>query len=246
LLIVCECFAGLANELHAASWDPAAADYVGRKGKTIYVSKLGDNSDGSSWQKAFQTIQAALSAVPDDKGGHQILVRPDRYVEANLAPAFQGAAGSYNALIGDFDGSLGSGAKGWTLLDSSDPKKGFKSWDWWRHRQELGQWQQHRQDILLDRLRPLDIPQPLHRGRRRRAFLGFDKPKRRRIHRDLRRLHRHGPCIWRRLVLSGCTPERAERISSMLLPCLGLGGRHVRGVDGRIGKDYAQVSARHF
>ena len=35
-------------------------------GRTIYVSKLGDNSDGSSWAKAFHTIQAALQAVPDD------------------------------------------------------------------------------------------------------------------------------------------------------------------------------------
>lgn len=117
--------------LQAAPWDPAAADYSGHKGKMIYVSKSGDNSDGSSWQKAFHTIQAGLSAVPDDKGGYQVIVRPDRYVEANLWPAFKGAAGSYNALIGDFDGSLGSGAKGWVLIDSGDPEKGFKSWDWW-------------------------------------------------------------------------------------------------------------------
>ena len=106
-------------------------DYTGNKGKTIYVSKQGDNSDGSSWQKALHTVQAALSAVPDERGGHQIIIRPDRYIEANLAPAFKGAAGSYNALIGDFDGSLGSGGKGWVLIDSGDPEKGFKSWDWW-------------------------------------------------------------------------------------------------------------------
>jgi hypothetical protein len=123
--------AAAANSLQAAAWDPMGGDYSGHRGKTIYVSKLGDNSDGSSWQKAFRTIQAALAAVPDDKGGHKIIVRPDRYVEANLAPAHPGAAGSYNALIGDFDGSLGSGAKGWMLLDCSDPEKGFKSWDWW-------------------------------------------------------------------------------------------------------------------
>jgi len=29
-------------------------------GRTLYVSKLGDNSDGSSWSKAFTTVQAAL------------------------------------------------------------------------------------------------------------------------------------------------------------------------------------------
>ncbi len=120
-----------AGGLGAAGWDPAAKDYTGNRGKTFYVSKLGDNSDGRSWKGAFQTIQAAMSAVPDDKGGHRIIVRPDRYVEANLAPAYAGAAGSYNALIGDFDGSLGSGAKGWVLLDCGDSEKGFKSWDWW-------------------------------------------------------------------------------------------------------------------
>lgn len=103
--------------INAATWDPMASDYSGHGGKTLYVSKLGDNSDGSSWKKAFNTIQAALSAVPDAQGGHRIIVRPDRYVEANLAPTHPGAAGSYNALIGDFDGSLGSGGKGWVLLD---------------------------------------------------------------------------------------------------------------------------------
>lgn len=118
-------------DVRAAGWDPAAADYSGRKGKTIYVSKLGDNSDGSSWAKAFHTIQAALAAVPDEKGGHTIIVRPDRYVEANLAPAHPGAAGSYNLLLGDSDGRFGSGAVGWVLIDSGDPEKGFKSWDWW-------------------------------------------------------------------------------------------------------------------
>jgi hypothetical protein len=111
--------------------EPSTADAGVRKGVTLYVSKLGDNSDGSSWQKAFHTIQTALSAIPDDRGGHRVIVRPDRYVEANLAPAFKGAAGAYNTLMGDFDGSLGSKAKGWVLIDSGDPEKGFKSWDWW-------------------------------------------------------------------------------------------------------------------
>ena len=119
------------STLHAAAWDPAAADYSGNRGATLYVSKAGDNSDGSSWRSAFHTIQAALSAIPDENGGHQIIVRPDTYVEANLAPSHPGAAESYNALIGDFDGRLGSGAKGWVLIDSGDPVKGFKSWDWW-------------------------------------------------------------------------------------------------------------------
>lgn len=98
---------------------------------TLHVSKLGDDSDGRTWKTAFHTIQKALDSVPDDRGGHRILVRPDVYVEANLAPAHKGAAGAYNALIGDFDGALGSGAAGWVVIDSGDPAKGFKSWDWW-------------------------------------------------------------------------------------------------------------------
>ena len=102
-----------------------------RTGATLYVSKLGDNSDGRSWKTAFNTIQKALDAVPDSLGAHTICVRPDRYVEANLAPSHPGAKGAYNTLIGDFDGRLGSGASGWVLIDSGDPKKGFKSWDWW-------------------------------------------------------------------------------------------------------------------
>lgn len=32
---------------------------------TFYVSKLGNNSDGSSWINAFSTIQKALDAIPD-------------------------------------------------------------------------------------------------------------------------------------------------------------------------------------
>ena len=100
-------------------------------GTTLYVSKLGDNSDGSSWVKAFTTIQAALLAVPNDKGGHRIIVRPDTYMEANLYPSQMGAAGAYNVLEGDTDGRLGSGATGNVVIDSGDPEKGFKSYDWW-------------------------------------------------------------------------------------------------------------------
>lgn len=102
-----------------------------RKGVTLYVSKLGDNSDGSSWTKAFRTIQAALNAVPDARGGHRVIVRPDTYMEANLYPAQRGAPGAYNQLLGDTDGTLGSGTRGWVVVDSGDPGKGFKSYDWW-------------------------------------------------------------------------------------------------------------------
>jgi hypothetical protein len=111
--------------------DPSASGYMGRKGTIMFVSKSGNNSDGSSWSKAFHNIQAALSAIPDDKGGHMIIVRPDTYVEDNIYTAFKGAKGSYNLLIGDTDGRLGSGASGRIIIDAGDPQKGFKSWDWW-------------------------------------------------------------------------------------------------------------------
>ena len=101
--------------------EPASSPQVGRKGVTLYVSKLGDNSDGSSWAKAFHTIQPALLAVPDDKGGHRIVIRPDTYAEANLYPSYKGAPGAYNLLAGDWDGSHGSGAKGWVVVDSGAP-----------------------------------------------------------------------------------------------------------------------------
>lgn len=115
----------------STSIDPSAPDYTGRKGATIYVSKLGNNTDGSSWKKAYHTIQAALSAISDDKGGHTIIVRPDTYVEANLYPVYKGALEAYNLIIGDIDGRLGSGVTGRIIIDAGDPEKGFKSYDWW-------------------------------------------------------------------------------------------------------------------
>lgn len=100
-------------------------------GTTLYVSKLGDNSSGASWAKAFHSIQAALDAIPDDKGGHRVIVRPDTYIEANLSVAYPGAEGAYNELIADYDGRFGSGVTGMAVIDSGDPDRGFKSYDWW-------------------------------------------------------------------------------------------------------------------
>lgn len=97
----------------------------------IYVSKLGTNSSGKSWENAFHSIGQALLAVPDDKGGHRVIVRPDTYVEANLYPAHKGTDDAYNQLVGDGDGQLGSGATGWVVIDSGDPVLGFKSYDFW-------------------------------------------------------------------------------------------------------------------
>jgi alpha-L-fucosidase len=109
----------------------ATDESVASKSAIFYVSKLGDNSDGTSWQTAFHSVQAALSAVPNDEGGHRVVVRPDTYVEANMLPAYRGAKGAYNELVGDFDGSLGSGTTGHVVLDAGEPRNGFKSYDWW-------------------------------------------------------------------------------------------------------------------
>ena len=108
----------LSSSASAVSPDPSSPDYAGRKGRTLYVSKLGDDSDGSSWDKAYTTIQKALLAVPDDQGGHRVIIRPDTYEEANLYPSFKGAHRSYNVLIGDIDGRYGSGITGKVVLDT--------------------------------------------------------------------------------------------------------------------------------
>lgn len=97
----------------------------------IYVSKAGNDSDGKTWATAFTTIQRGLDAVPNDRGGYRVVVRPDTYYEANLLPPASGTRGNYNELVGDFDGSFGSGAEGWVIVDSSDLEKGFKSYDWY-------------------------------------------------------------------------------------------------------------------
>lgn len=122
-------FAIILTTIGHAFWPNAVLSASAQNG-TLYVSKLGDNSDGASWSQAFHSIQAALVAIPDERGGYRVIVRPDTYMEANLHPARKGAERAYNELVGDFDGSLGSGAKGWVVIDSGDPERGFKSYDW--------------------------------------------------------------------------------------------------------------------
>ncbi len=120
----------LSHSLIAASQAPAPATAEAPV-RTLYVSKLGANFDGTSWARAFRTIQSALNAVPDDLGRCRIIVRPDTYMEANLNPGHKGAAEKYNELVGDCDGALGSGTQGWVVIDSGDADNGFKSYDWW-------------------------------------------------------------------------------------------------------------------
>lgn len=59
------CFVAVALSVQVFAGDrTTASSESGHKGVILYVSKLGDNSDGSTWAKAFTTLQAALSAVP--------------------------------------------------------------------------------------------------------------------------------------------------------------------------------------
>ncbi|HEY9174022.1 MAG TPA: hypothetical protein VI136_17210 [Verrucomicrobiae bacterium] len=111
----------LSSSLGWSAEKPAGTAPAGRQGVTLHVSKFGDNSDGRSWRTAFHSIQAALDAVPDDLGGHRVVIRPDTYAEANLDSKHKGAAGAYNVIEADWDGSLGSGAKGWVVIDSGAP-----------------------------------------------------------------------------------------------------------------------------
>lgn len=124
--------ATVAGEMGVAAHPEPAPGSGDQRVKTLYVSKLGDNTTGASWGRAFTTIQAALQAIPNERGGVRILIRPDTYFEANLFPAHPGAKDAYNELVGDTDGRFGSGTTGWVVIDSGDPaQKGFKSYDWW-------------------------------------------------------------------------------------------------------------------
>lgn len=96
--------------------------------ETIHVSTTGDDSDGKTWQTAYRSVLKALNMIPDDQGGHRVVVAPGTYMEANLHPNRRGAAGAYNELLGDVDGKFGSGLTGTVIIDSSD--KGYKCYDW--------------------------------------------------------------------------------------------------------------------
>ena len=129
-------FDGTSDQFFAACYPEAGFGenrFTGdEKARTnIYVSLLGDDSDGKSWRTAFRSIQKALDSIPDADGGYRVVVRPDTYFEANLLPKFPGVKGGYNELIGDVDGRFGSGATGWVIVDSSDPELGYKSYDWY-------------------------------------------------------------------------------------------------------------------
>ena len=212
---------------------------------TLHVSKLGDNSDGLTWQTAFHSIQKALDAIPDDRGNHKIIVRPDTYVEANLAPAHKGAAGAYNTLIGDFDGSLGSGAKGWVVIDAGDPEKGFKSWDWWGSiRASDKHWphgnnQETFSSIVWDRwtLRNLYTA-----GGDAGFFWDLTNKSGEGFTVVVENCVGTGPCLRWRGRLPDRPPRRTEHLPTLLLPRLRLGRRYGRHPRRWLGEDHARPS----
>ena len=173
-----------------------------RQGVTLYVSKLGDNSDGSSWANAFTTIQAALDAVPDDQGGHRIVVRPDTYFEANLFAAHKGAPGAYNELIGDARrrARLRHQRLGRHRLRRPRPE-GLQELRLVGHRSRA--YYQglvagaHRAHLLRHRLGPLAPARPLRHRRRRRPLLRRHRPGRA-VQRRRRGLRQHRPGLRRR------------------------------------------------
>ena len=55
--------------------------------RTLFVSKLGDDSNGSvPGHTPSARSKVRSSALTDDHGGWRIVIRPDTYMEANLLP----------------------------------------------------------------------------------------------------------------------------------------------------------------
>ena len=122
----------LSSTIHAAPFDPGAPDYSGRKGKTLLRIETGR-------QHRRQQLAEGISHDPGGFVGRAGRPRrsshhhPPRHLSwrpGSPRPT-KAPPGAYNLLIGDCDGSLGSGAVGRVVIDSSDPEKGFKSADSW-------------------------------------------------------------------------------------------------------------------
>ena len=232
-----------------AGVNPADDDYSGRKGTTIYVSKLGDNSDGSSWEKAFHSIQKAIQSVPDDKGGHRVIIRPDHYVDPNLAPNRKGAAGSYNLLIGDIDGKYGSGAKGWVVIDAGDPEKGFKAWDWWSNiaasskNWSRGNNKQNFSSIVWDRWALKNV---YASGGDAGLFWDLTHESGKGFTVLVEDCVGIGRAFGGGVVLSGSSAQRAQRLPPLLLPGPRLGRRYGGRPARRMGKNHAGPPACRF
>jgi len=81
----------------------------------IYVSRLGEQPTAELEDSFRGPFQPALDAIPDTRRAPgYILPTPTR---RQLDSKHKGAAGAYNMIEGDWDGSLDSGASGWVVID---------------------------------------------------------------------------------------------------------------------------------
>ncbi len=207
---------------------PGAVPAVRQGPATVYVSSLGDDSDGSSWKKAFRTIQGALS-----EGTWSGRRAPHHRAAGNLSRGKPGAPipgrlGAYNLLVGDVDGRLGSGAVGRVIIDSGDPSKGFKSYDWWGpiRAYSKGWSKEHTGEtassLAWDRwiLRNLYVT-----GGDGGSLLRPDRQDRFAIQRDRRGLCEHRPGVRRRRRGIAIPTRRAGHLPAVVPPLPGLVGR---------------------
>ena len=150
-------------------------------------------------------------------------------------PPHKGAAGAYNEIVGDFDGKLGSGATGWVVIDSGEPGKGFKSYDWHTtiRAYAKGWSKDHTGETFsangFDRWR---FSRHLRHRQRRRAVL---RPGRqgRAVHGRRRGLRRHRPGVRRRRGQLPVAAGRADHVPPLPPVRAGLVGRHGRRVPPR-------------
>ena len=139
-----------------------------------------------------------------------------------IFPLLKGAAGSYNLLVGDTDGQLGSGATGRIIIDAGDPERGFKSYDWWGTIRSTSQgWRPEFKDVTFsgigwDRwiLRNLYTS-----GGDAGFFWDLTNKSGRGFYRNNGRLRWYWPCFWRRNMLSYCSAQRTKHFSKMLFSC---------------------------
>ena len=97
---------------------------------TLHVSKRGDHSDGSSWAKAFRTIQARSLAVPD--AGRTPHGGPARHLRRGQPlPGTRAPRGRITCWSATSTAAWAPEPPARVVIDSGDPQKGFKSYDWW-------------------------------------------------------------------------------------------------------------------
>lgn len=86
---------------------------------TIYISPSGDNSDGTTWAKAYTSLAAASACATDALGGHRTIVAGNCVYTDDIlgtSPLFAGTVGAHNHIIFDCDE---------TYVDNDNATHGF-------------------------------------------------------------------------------------------------------------------------